>query len=119
MALKSDFFERLRKAGRLPVPTTEAYFQEIEDINELKETIKELKEEVNQLKAADTSISVYENKFKEMDAKDLKKDLLLKQKSDVLEEQKVALKYIEQKIEDKDQLNTKMKAEIGKLSQEN
>ena len=39
--LKNDFFTRLRKAGRLPIPTTDAYFQEIEDNNELKKQVEE------------------------------------------------------------------------------
>ena len=41
VALKEDFFTRLNKAGRLPIPTIEGYFQEIEDNNVLKEQVKE------------------------------------------------------------------------------
>ena len=41
----------------------------------------------------------------------------LKQNRDVIEEQKVTLKMIEQKVKDKDELNRKKDAEIMKLSQ--
>ena len=41
----------------------------------------------------------------------------LKQNRDVVEEQKVTLKMIEQKVKDKDELNRKKDAEIMKLSQ--
>ena len=56
----------------------------------MEETVKELKEENDKLKAADTSIVLYENKFQEMNAKDQKKDVLLKQNRDTIEEQKIA-----------------------------
>ena len=77
-----------------------------------------MKEELEKLKSADTAITIYENKFQEMNAKDQKKDVILKQKSDVIEEHKVANKQLKQTIQDKDEVNTRMKAEISKVSQE-
>ena len=77
-----------------------------------------MKEELEKLKSADTAITLYENKFQEMNAKDQKKDVILKQKSDVIEEHKVANKQLKQTIQDKDEVNTRMKAEISKVSQE-
>ena len=38
--LKNDFFDRLRKAGRLPIPSIDALFQEIEENNKLKNCVK-------------------------------------------------------------------------------
>ena len=38
--LKNDFFDRLRKAGRLPIPSIDALFQEIEENNKLKNFVK-------------------------------------------------------------------------------
>ena len=67
--LKNDFFTRLHKAGRLPVPTTDAFFSEIEKVNELEETVKDLMNENDKLKSAETSIVIYENKFQEMNDK--------------------------------------------------
>ena len=55
-------------------------------VNKLEETVKELKEENDKLKAADTSISLYENKFQEMNAKDQKMQTTLKQNRDTIEE---------------------------------
>ena len=38
--LKNDFFDRLRKAGRLPIPSIDALFQEIEENNRLSNFVK-------------------------------------------------------------------------------
>ena len=78
-----------------------------------------MKEEIEKLKSADTAITLYENKFQEMNAKDIKKDAILKQKSEVIEEQKIANKQLKQKIQDKEEFNSKKDAENSKLSQEN
>ena len=43
---------------------------------------------------------------------------MLKQKSDVIEEQKIANKKLKQTIDNKKDFNTKMKAEISKINQE-
>ena len=40
VSLKNDFFDRLRKAGRLPIPSIDALFQEIEENNKLKNFVK-------------------------------------------------------------------------------
>ena len=83
--LKNDFFARLHKAGRLPIPTTDSYFREIEKVNELEEANKELKEEVkskddiiDNFKSTYTSIAIYEDKFQEMNAKDQQMQTTLK-----------------------------------------
>ena len=56
----------------------DACFQEIVDNNKLKETNEELKEEVDKLKSQDFSISLYEDKFKEMEARDHKMQTTLR-----------------------------------------
>ena len=78
-----------------------------------------MKEEIEKLKSADTAITLYENKFQEMNAKDIKKDAILKQKSEVIEEQKIANKQLKQTIQDKEEFNSKKDAEINKVNQEN
>ena len=54
-----------------------------------------------------------------MNTKDQKKDAMLKRERDVIEEHKVANKQLKQTIQDKDEVNTRMKAEISKFNQEN
>ena len=53
-----------------------------------------------------------------MNTKDQKKDAMLKRERDVIEEHKVANKQLKQTIQDKDEVNTRMKAEISKVNQE-
>ena len=75
----------------------------------MKEELKSNHDTMEQLKSTDTAIVLYDSKLEEIKEMDQKKD-------DVIEEQKISLKKIEDLVRDKDDENSKLSEKNEELA---
>jgi len=92
LQFKDDAMSFMERCGQLPFKSLEDHTQLIEEKKTASAQLKTMTQENKKLKATDTAISLYEDKFQEMNAKDQKKDAILKAERDKIEALELAFK---------------------------